>query len=232
MCRSSLMYPLSNGEDNVYHLLSTYSLPDTVLNALLQPCLILATSLSGRHCFPLFSDEVIGALKVKYLDQSHTGEEIVDPKWYPDLFVSRAQAGPLPFPPYLIYHRAFSGLFCSVSELAPFPFCLSHELGPGPPHPLLIIAAASLLLSLSLPSCSCLQSIALCHQFDFPKIVFFMPVSCQEETGFCCYWIQSICLFLMLNSLTIHTYLLVHLNVNVFIYSINIWLHELRVMGS
>lgn len=57
----------------------------------------------------------------------------------------------------------------------------------------------------------------LSHQFDLPKVVFIMLVPCSGRDWLPVVTIKSIYLHMMLNPLTIHTYLLVYLNINVFI---------------
>lgn len=168
---------LSNDEDDAYNLLSTYSVPGTVLNALLRSYWILTTFLWGRHYFRLsFSDEVIGALKVKCLDQSYTGEEGGGPKLYSGLSPEPTQACCL-FPHVWSIIRSSQG--CLVLSLnRPLSSCLSwasfrpsSALAHYCSSPLAVIPVFTKLLPSPLHP--------FYHQFDLPKVVFIMLVSCS-----------------------------------------------------
>lgn len=151
---------------------------------------------------------------MKCLDQSHIGEEVGGPKLYPGLSPGPPQACCL-FPH--VRPDLSSGLpRALVLPLnRPFPL-LFHEAPSDPPHPLLIPAAVPLLLAPSLPSCSCLHSIRSATGLIFLSGFHYASLLLRKRLA-SCYWIKSIYLYLMVNSLTIRTYLPVHINTDVFI---------------
>ena len=156
-------------------------MPGTVLNALLQS-LILTTSLWGRYHFPLFSDEVTGAQKVQYLDQSRTDEEIGEPKLCAGLSVSGAVQALRLCPHVWSIPGPSQGVF-----VHPLNWFLSSPAWVQTLLTRCSLCSNLLAVILSLPSCSCLHSSLFCFQFDLCKIVFIMPVSCSGRRHTCCY---------------------------------------------
>lgn len=175
MCQSSLVYLLNDDKNDFYILLSISSVPGTVLNAFFNLNLILTTFLWGRYYLPIFFRWGGWTQKVKYLEQSHTGEEIGEPKLYPGPSLEPMQTLSL-FPHVCSVLWPCQGILVHILWISSCPFLL-----PSLVQILLTpwsLCSSLLAVFLSLLTCSCLHSNLLCHQFDPSKIVFVLPVSC------------------------------------------------------